>query len=579
MRQERKPQNHLINILKATKDHHPNFALFLGAGSSVTSGVKMAGEMIDDWCKAYHAMYEEKKDIEKFLKTMTWRGTSEEYSILFELLYDQPSQRREYIESCVKDAKPSWGYIYLVNLLKNNIFNTVFTTNFDDLLNESCYQFSNDVRPIVCAHDSSIRSVRITSKRTKIVKLHGDFLFDNIKNTITEIETLEDNMKEKFKQFASEFGIIFVGYSGHDRSVMDTLNLLLKSDSNFPHGIYWCVRKGSEISSNVDLLSRFPKFKIVEIEGFDEFFADVHTALELKLQKELSDPYGSLVDKLNGLIKSAKIPEPVPGKKSPIQKDIEMIGATIEKMSIASSPGSIQPIDPTVVSSIPINYGDGQINLPIPFRLLADIQERKGNHEQAMAYIIREIDLKPSSSVFTRAFDLLSINKLDSFSDTLLQKLKESKEVFADDPEATFNIATSLILSKFYDLASDVLDFGLDLAKKHDNLDEFSLDYYNLNKIQIKVHQGVSLEATDKSLLEKISISGTDLSRMGSSILLGDYAAAESLLSQVIAEEEVSPEEISRWPIIQLLKPHLKNSSVFALKKRGRDIDSTDSEI
>ncbi|HID3221816.1 TPA: SIR2 family protein [Enterobacter cloacae] len=188
-----KPQKHLINILTSTKNHHPNFTLFLGAGSSITSGVKSAGGMIQDWRDAYDDMHGEGE-----VRKQVWFDKDNEYSELFESLYDQPTQRREYIESCITAANPSWGYVYLVNLLKEKHFNTVFTTNFDDLLNEACYTFSDSLRPVVCAHDSSINSVRLTSSRPKIIKLHGDFLFDNIKNTIRELESLEDNMRSNF---------------------------------------------------------------------------------------------------------------------------------------------------------------------------------------------------------------------------------------------------------------------------------------------------------------------------------------------------------------------------------------------
>jgi hypothetical protein len=46
-----RPQQHLINILTSTKQHHPNFTLFLGAGASISSGVDSAGGMIRrlDW--------------------------------------------------------------------------------------------------------------------------------------------------------------------------------------------------------------------------------------------------------------------------------------------------------------------------------------------------------------------------------------------------------------------------------------------------------------------------------------------------------------------------------------------------
>ena len=85
-----------------------------------------------------------------------------------------------------------------MKLIAAGYFNTVFTTNFDDLLNEAFYRFSH-VRPVVCAHDSSISGVTITSDRPKIIKLHGDYLFDNIKTTLRETESLEMNMRMNFR--------------------------------------------------------------------------------------------------------------------------------------------------------------------------------------------------------------------------------------------------------------------------------------------------------------------------------------------------------------------------------------------
>src|SRR5262249_27380890 len=149
--------------------------------------------------------------------------------------------------------QPSLGYAYLIRLIEKHFFNTVFTTNFDDLLNEAFHQFS-DERPIVCAHDSSIMSVTVTSKRPKIVKLHGDYLFDDIKSTVRETESLEENTKSKFTEFAKDHGLVVVGYSGHDRSVMDVLHALLKRDEYLKHGIYWCLRPGDTVSEELTKL-------------------------------------------------------------------------------------------------------------------------------------------------------------------------------------------------------------------------------------------------------------------------------------------------------------------------------------
>src|SRR5215813_4715394 len=108
----------------------------------------------------------------------------------------------------------------------------------------------------------------MTSERPKIIKLHGDFLFDNIKNTVSELETLEANMRQKFTQYASEFGLIVIGYRGADRSVMDTLSLLLRNEALFQYGVYWCFRKGSKLSPKPEALLQYRRFRLVEIDGF-----------------------------------------------------------------------------------------------------------------------------------------------------------------------------------------------------------------------------------------------------------------------------------------------------------------------
>ena len=167
----------------------------------------------------------------------------------------------------------------------------VFTTNFDDLINEACFLYSDGVRPIVCAHDSAISSIRVSPTRPKIIKLHGDFLFDNIKNTMRELETLEDNIKRKFMQFAQEYGLVVVGYSGRDRSVMDILDILVQKKEYFKQGIYWCELEGAERrTKRLSGLLRRDRVFIVKILGFDEFMAEIHQKARLSLPEPIVNP-------------------------------------------------------------------------------------------------------------------------------------------------------------------------------------------------------------------------------------------------------------------------------------------------
>ena len=216
-----KVPEHLMHLITTRNGKVPNFSLLLGSGASITSGIPTAQDMVDRWRALLYKRSDRDDGYQEWLSGQNWFEHEDEYSILFETVYDQPAQRRVYVEECVKDAHPNWGYVYLTNLLANRFFDVIFTTNFDDLINEACYLYSDGLRPIVAAHDSAIQGVRVTSGRPKIIKLHGDFLYDNIKNTLAELETLETNTKRKLNQFAQEYGLVVIGYGGRDRSVMD----------------------------------------------------------------------------------------------------------------------------------------------------------------------------------------------------------------------------------------------------------------------------------------------------------------------------------------------------------------------
>ena len=298
---EKRTAAHLMNVVNMRNGEIPNFSLLLGSGASKTSGVKTAQDMIEEWNTLLSSditHLNEGDEITRDHLSFNRFDSDDEYSVLFETIFDQPSQRRNYIEECVKDAHPGWGYVYLTSLLANRIFDVVFTTNFDDLINEACYLYSERLRPIVAAHDSVIQGIRVTSSRPKIIKLHGDFLYDNIKNTISELETLEVNTKRKLSQFAKEYGLIVLGYSGRDRSVMDTLDLLLRDNENYRHGVYWCIRRKEEVPERLKSLLKRDRVYLVEIEGFDEFMAELHHSAGLALPKSVAQPLEMAADRV-----------------------------------------------------------------------------------------------------------------------------------------------------------------------------------------------------------------------------------------------------------------------------------------
>ncbi|MCR8653280.1 SIR2 family protein [Klebsiella variicola] len=282
MPSKRRTLKDLATYIKTKSGNSPNYSIFLGAGASVTSGINSGTQLVEEWRKEIYELsssspYTDVKTARQYLndKESSWYDPTNEYSSLFQKKFDLPAQRRRFVEKQVDSKLPSIGYSYLVSLFQSAYFDTVFTTNFDDLINEAFYQFSRE-RPTLCAHDSSIKGVSVNSSRPKIIKVHGDYLFDSIKSTLNETESLEINTREKLIEFTKKYGIIFIGYAGNDRSIIDVINYLLRQDEFLGNGIYWCIRKNDEINPDLHKILKRERVYYIEIDGFDEALAELH---------------------------------------------------------------------------------------------------------------------------------------------------------------------------------------------------------------------------------------------------------------------------------------------------------------
>jgi len=294
----------LVRFIENITDEGANFSFLLGSGCSYTSEVRTAGELICTWKRELYSRLKtesapDEEIPDDFFNQYEWYKKENEYSSFFAHLYYLSKHRKSFIEKEISGKIPALGYAYLAKLAEAGYADTIFTTNFDDLINEAFYLYGDsETRPIVCAHDSSIDSITPLSRRPKIIKLHGDYLFDNIKAVSTETNSLEDNMKKKVEEYARIKGLIVIGYAGHDDSVMDALLDLVKDDDKYTQGIYWCVRHHDSISVKVEKLLENDRCYLVNIDGFDELMHELFTNLEECNDINLKEIPKKILDKL-----------------------------------------------------------------------------------------------------------------------------------------------------------------------------------------------------------------------------------------------------------------------------------------
>ncbi|MBI4299263.1 MAG: tetratricopeptide repeat protein [Chloroflexi bacterium] len=245
----------------------PGFALFLGAGASIESGIPGTAGMMQEFKRKLTERWElegKKGRFEDWLKKLpTWKKGASNYSNLFEAYASTERQRVEHIQKLMAMGKPSFGYFCLSQLLSQGYIDTVITTNFDDLVYEACVSWTG-VRPRVYAYGASSGPVRHEAYRPAIIKLHGDFLYSALKNTEAEVDQQDPNLRAAVRRLQDEYEIIVVGYGGNDTSIMSLFKATPRDA-----GLYWCTHKDGQPNERLREIMGRTNFFEVRTEGFD----------------------------------------------------------------------------------------------------------------------------------------------------------------------------------------------------------------------------------------------------------------------------------------------------------------------
>ena len=224
---------------------HPDsrFCSFLGAGSSRSSGIPMAGQLVEQWLPKLKELKTGRDDDLWSWAKGEYEGIEKQpstrYGEIIEALFHTPQERQQEIERITAGKDPSFGYAVLSMLMSHQRFgphlNMVITTNFDDMVADALYLYTQK-KPLVITHEALSGFVRPSRLRPLVVKIHGDAQLAP-KNTADETNLLDTRMQRAVQRILRDTGLIFTGYAGADESVV---KLLDDTDTDsLPWGIYW----------------------------------------------------------------------------------------------------------------------------------------------------------------------------------------------------------------------------------------------------------------------------------------------------------------------------------------------------
>lgn len=277
-----------------------NLMWLLGAGASASAGIPTAWDMI--WSFKQSLFVSQRRvspQLVADLSSPTIRarlqahidslgglptpGAPDEYAALFETAYPSEADRRTYLDAKIAGAKPSYGHIALATLMRAQLSRLVWTTNFDPLIADACAKVYDGTGYLttVALDAPDLAKQCIDDERWPIeIKLHGDFRSRRLKNTPDELRLQDERLRQILVDSCRRLGLVVVGYSGRDSSVMDALQEALNQKGAFPAGLFW-LHRGEDLPFQriQQLLGRADESGIeaalVRVENFDEVMRDL----------------------------------------------------------------------------------------------------------------------------------------------------------------------------------------------------------------------------------------------------------------------------------------------------------------
>lgn len=281
-----------------------NLAWFLGAGASAAAGIPTGYDMITDFKKRLFCQLSKTplrevdandplwaQRINEYLRlnsALPQPGDTKEYAAAFEAVYPTQDARRAYIEQAVTQGRASFGHRVLAALMTSKKTQCVFSTNFDPLLDRAAtitdelVEVSERANLVVAGIDNAARA-ELSMKESRwplLAKIHGDYQSIELKNTADELRSQDAKMRSVLSTACSRFGLVVVGYSGRDESVMEALNGAIQGRESFPGGLYWVTRSADSLLPDVTALlenasSAGIATAVVVSHTFDELAADI----------------------------------------------------------------------------------------------------------------------------------------------------------------------------------------------------------------------------------------------------------------------------------------------------------------
>jgi phosphoglycolate phosphatase-like HAD superfamily hydrolase len=231
----------VVSLSAAIAEAPGSYAFVLGSGVSSDAGVPTGQEVfwraVAELYRTAHAAEEMpgEEELARWLAEISLRAKLTYSEVLEEVAPDAPT-RRAYLAKHFAQVEPGPTHELLAQLAERGLVRVFVTTNFDRLLERALQ--ARGIEPLVITSDADVAAAPNREHADCVVlKPHGDYLQENIRNTPAELAGLEPGMTTELQEVVDRYGLVVLGYSGSDEALS---NALRRRTGRY--GLYWVAR-------------------------------------------------------------------------------------------------------------------------------------------------------------------------------------------------------------------------------------------------------------------------------------------------------------------------------------------------
>lgn len=268
----------MISMAVAVQARKGVYALLLGSGVSRSSGIPTAWEVVGDLIKRIADLVGDERPTDPATWYQDRFGKDPSYSDLLGELAKSPADRsqllRGYFEPTEEEREekvkiPTEAHRAIACMVAAGHIRVILTTNFDRLMEQALAEVG--VTPNVIWSLASVAGMTpLQHADCTLIKIHGDYMDLETKNTLDELSEYGPEMIAVLDQVLTEYGLIMCGWSGDwDPALRDAI--LRCTRHRF--STFWLRR--DKLSEDAQRVADARQATEVEIRSADECFVEL----------------------------------------------------------------------------------------------------------------------------------------------------------------------------------------------------------------------------------------------------------------------------------------------------------------